>query len=134
MYLDACDRDWYVQKKPHNGGVDIWDYMKTCILMFSFFLLWVLLLFLFPTAYCCCLNGNLGYCVVAIIVAALFYLFCLFVFVFYFFVYLFIFSVVSTIILIFVVVVIATIASVVGIIVAFYVCVVIVLANIMLMF
>ena len=57
----------------------------------------------FPTAYCFCLDGNLGSCVVAIIVAVVF--FYLFIYLFFVFIYLFIylFFVVSTVILIFVV-------------------------------
>ena len=65
-----------------------------------------------------------------------FYLFCSFCFFIYLFIYLFvIFSSASTVILIFVaVVIIATVAFVVGVIVAFCVCWVTVVANLMLMF
>ena len=42
------------------------------ILIFSFFLLWFLLLFLFLSTYCFCLDGNLGDCAVVIIVAVIF--------------------------------------------------------------
>ena len=107
---------------------------------FNIFILFIvgttsILKLVFPTVYYFRLDGYFGGCVVAIIVAVVFiYLFC-FLF-FCLFIYLFIiFSAASTVILIFdVVVVIATVAFVVGVIVAFCVCWVIIVANLMLMF
>ena len=98
----------------------------------------------FPTVYCFCLDGYFGGCVVAIIVTVvvvavvLFIYLFIYIFIYFaFFVCLFIyyFSATSTVVLIFVaVVVIATDAFVVGVILAFRVCLVIVVANLMLMF
>ena len=35
---------WYVLKEPHYGGVDIWNYVKTCISFHVFRLLFVCLI------------------------------------------------------------------------------------------
>ena len=84
----------------------------------------------FPTIYYFCLDGYFGGRVVAIIVIVVVVVFI------YLFIYLFIiFFAASTVILIFfVVVVITTVAFVAGVIVAFFVCWVIGVANLMLMF
>ena len=96
----------------------------------------------FPTVYYFCLVGHFGGCVVAIIVnvvgvAYLFiYLFiCLFIYLFtYLSIDLLFFSATSTVILTFVaVIVIATVALIVGSNIAFCVCLVTVVANLMLM-
>ena len=140
-------RHLYMQKKPHHGGVDICNYVKTCY--FNIFVLFIvdttsILKLVFPTVYCFWHDGYFGGCVVVIVTVAVvvfIYLFiCLSIYLFYFFVNSFIhlfisFSATSTVILIFVVVaVIATVALVVGVIVIFCACLVIVVANLMLMF
>ena len=96
---------------------------------------------MFPTVYFFCLDGYFGGCVVVIIVIVVvvflnFFMYLCINFFFRFFIHLFIiFSAASTVILIFVVVAaIAPSAFVVGVIVAFRVCLVIGVANSMLMF
>ena len=116
---------------------------------FNIFVLFIadttsILKLVFPTVYCFCLDGYFGGCVVAIIVTVvvvavvLFIYLFIYIFIYFaFFVCLFIyyFSATSTVGLIFVaVVVIATDAFVVGVILAFRVYLVIVVANLMLMF
>ena len=82
-----------------------------------------------PTIYYFCLDGYFGGCVVAIIVTVVVVVFI------YLFIYLFIFLPLQLLFLFFVVVVvITTVAFVAGFIVAFFVCWVIGVANLMLMF
>ena len=115
---------------------------------FNIFVLFIadttsILKLVFPTVYCFCLDGYFCGCVVAIIVTVvvvvvLFIYLFIYIFIYFaFFVCLFIyyFSATSTVVLIFVaVVVIATVAFVVGVILAFRVCLVIVVANLMPLF
>ena len=42
--LDIKTCHWYMQKDPHHRGVDIWNYMRTCITFYVFCLFIYLLL------------------------------------------------------------------------------------------
>ena len=86
----------------------------------------------FPTVYCFCLDGYVGGCVLAIIVTVVVFIY-LFILLFCLFIYYF--SAASAGVLFFVaIVVIATVAFVDGVIFVFCMCLVIVAANLMLMF
>ena len=141
-------------KSPITGGVNIWNNVKTCVFQYfrSFYCRYYFC-FKISVSYCLyfCLDGYFDGCVVPITAAAVVFIYLcvnLFVFLFfcfYLFIYLFIYvfiylfiqlfiicSATSTVILIFVVI--GTAPFVVGVIVAFCVRLVIVLASLMLMF